>query len=45
MTQYFLYFDDTIYFDGHEGRITAGCVGLRYINKFILNCRMMFYHA
>ena len=30
MTQFF-FFNDTIYFHGHKGRITAGCVGLRYL--------------
>ena len=30
-TIFFLYFDDTIYFHGCRERITAGCVGLRYL--------------
>ena len=42
----FLYFDDTIYFHGCKGRITAGRVRLRCLySAFILNCRIMFYHA
>ena len=36
-TIFFLYFDNTIYFHGCKGRITAGCVSLRYLYSELQN--------